>query len=146
MKIVDATLEDRLDFILLAKAFIKESKYPFSLDKDMLYNNYELALQNEGFKLILAKDEDEAVGMLVGAVNSTLFSSDSIAVELAWFLYKDYRGGPTALKMLKMYEDWARGMGCKFATMVDIHQLENLGPLYERKGYTLTEKTYVKEL
>jgi len=48
--------------------------------------------------------------------------------------------------LMQAFEGWAKEVGCKFASMCDMHDLQDLQPLYERKGYKLTEKSYVKEL
>ncbi len=145
-KVRKALSSDSLDFALLAKAFLKESKYPFSLDLAKLLENFEAALKNPDFCLFLLEDEGGLVGMLVGGIASPLFSTDRVATELAWFVDPSYRDGVSAYKLLASYEKWAVDIGCTFVTMIDIDTLESLEPLYTRKGYTLTEKTYVKEI
>lgn len=147
MKVRVAEEEDKLDFALLAKSFLKESKYPFKLDLNKLLENYSEALKASHFCLfLLESDDEEIVGMIVGGISEPLFSSDSVATELAWFVMEDYRDSIGAMKLLKEYEKWAVESGCTFITMVDIDTLESLDSLYTRKGYTLTEKTYVKEV
>jgi len=141
-----ARSSDSLDFALLAKAFLKESKFPFNLDVAKLLENFELAIENPDFCLFLLEDGGDLVGMLVGGIASPLFSKDRVATELAWFVEPEHRDGRAAYKLLASYEKWAKDSGCSFVTMVDIDTLESLEPLYTRKGYTLTEKTYVKEI
>lgn len=142
----EATEEDKLDVILLAKQFLKESKYPFSLDVETLDSNFSNAIDHPNFLILVLEVDKEIVGMLVGATAAPLFSKDLIATELAWFVEKPYRTSRPALKLFKKYEEWAKESGCKFITMVDIDTLADLGDLYTRKGYTMTEKTYVKEI
>ena len=141
-----ATPADRMDFSFLANQFIKESKYPFRVDWDLLLSNYELALNNQEFLVLLLVEDSRPVGMLVGGVSSPLFSKDRVATELAWFVEKDFRKSKGSLSLLSKYEAWAKERGCSFVTMVDIDTLSDLSSLYTRKGYILTEKTYVKEL
>lgn len=145
-KVRKATKEDSLDFAVLAKQFLRESKYPFSVDMEKLMESFTAACDNESFCVFLLEEEGDIVGMLVGGLSSPLFSSDIVATELAWFVERQHRDGRGSLKLFNEYEKWAKEAGSKFITMVDIDTLQSLGSLYSRKGYTLTEKTYVKEI
>lgn len=138
--------EDKFDFILLCKMFSKESKYPFKLDLEKLYNSFDEAINRDDFCVFVYEVDGSLEGMLVGASVAPLFSKDKVATELAWYMNVEHRDGKAALRLLKAYEDWAKKAECKFVTMIDIDTLEDLHSLYERKGYTLTEKTYVKEI
>lgn len=140
-----ATKEDKLEFLVLVKEFLRESKYPFSLSVKKVSENYDKVVEHPDFFVFLSVVNDEVVGFLVAGVTSPLFSEDVVSSELAWFISKDHRGSSESLKLLSSYEDWAKSKGCKFITMVDIDTLESLEGFYKKKGYTLTEKTYVKE-
>lgn len=140
-----ATEADKMSFAFLANQFITESNYPFRIDWDMLLENFSLALKDPNFIILVAEEGNKLTGMLVGGISSPLFSRDKVATELAWFMEKPYRNSKDSLALLSKYEKWAKDSGCSFVTMVDIDTLNSLQQLYERKGYTLTEKTYVKE-
>lgn len=141
-----ATEGDKLDFAFLAKKFLKESKYPFKLNLDKLLESYSQAIVHEDFVILLLEKDSEIVGMLVGGISTPLFSDQRVATELAWYVDPDHRNSKDSVKLLKEYEEWALESGCSFVSMVDIDTLNDLSDLYERKGYTLTEKTYVKEI
>lgn len=141
-----ATEDDKLEFLVLVKEFLKESKYPFSLSVRKLSENYDQVINHPDFSILLSVVDSEVVGFLVAGVTAPLFSDDLVSSELAWFVSKDHRGSRESLKLLSSYEEWAKEKGCKFVTMVDINTLENLEDFYSKKGYTLTEKTYVKEI
>lgn len=146
MIIRKAVEADKVEFAFLAKKFLKESKYPFSLDMDKLLESFGAAINNQDFAVLVMEDDGDLVGMLVGGVAQPLFSLDRVATELAWFVLPEHRDSRHSIKLLKAYEDWAEEVNCKFVTMVDIHTLNDLTALYERKGYSLTEKTFVKEI
>lgn len=145
-RIREATKEDVLDLLVLFKQFSKESGYKYKLDMVTLKENLELAVEAPNFLLSVLEVDGEIVGSLVGAVTTPLFSKDKTATELAWFVEESHRGSSGSLRLIKNYENWAKDKGCKFVTMVDIDSLNNLEQVYKRVGYTLTEKTYVKEL
>jgi len=146
MPIRKATEEDQLDFLILAKKFLKESKYIFSFNQSKLLENYLLAINHDDFLILLAEENGEVVGMLAAGITSPMFSDDKVATELAWFIDKEHRGSSMSLRLIKEYEKWAKGNGCKYTSMMDLDQLNNLQRLYERQGYSLVEKTFIKEL
>lgn len=141
-----ATSKDRDEFVRLANLFLKESQYPFKIDLMKLIQNFLVFVDGPEHIILVNDNGDRLSGMMVGAVTETPFSSERISTEIAWFVEEDERGSKVSLEMLNLYEKWARSQGCTFITMVDIHSLNSLQKLYERKGYTLTEKTYVKEI
>jgi len=138
--------EDALDFILVMKQFLKEAKYTFRVDAKYTQDNFETIAQDENYIVLLVEEEEEIVGFLVGVIGSTLFSKDLIAIELGWYLLPEHRNAKTGLKLVDAFEKWSQNKNCKHVSMVDIDTLKDLKPLYERRGYVLTEKTYVKEL
>lgn len=54
--------------------------------------------------------------------------------------------GAEGLKALKMAEEWMRGRGVKRSLMLDIATMGDLSRLYERLGYRLAERTFIKEI
>jgi len=145
MEVRPATPDDAHEFTVLVKKFVREANYPFKVDMKLTYDNALLILENPDFFLHVVEDEEELVGFLVGALNKTLFSTEVIATELGWYLKPEYRDGRTALKLLKNYEEWAKEQGADFVTMVDIDTVQDLSALYQRRGYELTEKSYVRK-
>jgi len=146
MNVRKATPQDAIELTVLVKQFVKEAKYTVKVDTKLVMENFEKITENPSFFVHVAEHEDSLVGFLVGAVNTSLFSLDAAGVELGWYLDPEHRDGKTAIVLLKKFEDWCVQKKCKHISLADIHTLKSMGGLYERKGYTLTEKTYVKEL
>lgn len=141
-----ATKDDKLEFLLLCKEFLRESSYPFSMSIKKVSENFNAIVDHEQFFVKVIEKEGELVGFLVAGLVSPMFSDDVVSSELAWFVSKEHRGDSDSIKLLVQYEKWAKKQGCKFITMVDIDSLNSLEDFYSRRGYTLTEKTYVKEI
>jgi len=140
-----ATKEDHLDLLLLAKQFLKEYNTNYTIDLTSLSESILTMVEDPNYLVIVLEKNGSVEGLLCAVIGSPFFSADKVASELAWFLSKDARGLKESTSLLDAYEQWAKDKGCKFVTMVDIDTLNNLKPLYESRGYTLTEKTYVKE-
>ena len=71
-----------------------------------------------------------------------------MAVELFWFIRKQYRGGRAAVVLLKKFEGWAASKGCRRVTMVHLENdaSDGLPKFYMRMGYSPLETHYIKEL
>lgn len=141
-----ATKEDHLDLLLLAKQFLKEYNTNYSIDLPSLSESILTMVDDPNFLVLVFEKNRSVEGLLCAAIGSPFFSKDKVSSELAWFLSKDARGHKESTLLIDTYEEWAKSKGCKFITMSDIDSLTNLKPLYESRGYTLTEKTYVKEV
>lgn len=141
-----ATKDDKLEFLLLCKEFLKESSYPFSMSVKKVSENFNVIVDHPDFHVEVIEEKGELVGFLVAGLVTPMFSDDIVSSELAWFVSPIHRGSSDSMRLLSRYEKWAKKKGCKFITMVDIDSLNNLEDIYSRRGYKLTEKTYVKEL
>lgn len=91
---------------------------------------------------------DERDGALVGAILGVLvphfITGQQIATELSWWVDPEHRGA--GLRLMERLEEWARDRGAKFITMVEPPENPRVGQLYERHGYMLLEKSYMKAL
>ncbi len=146
MQVRQAKIQDRDEFVRLANLFLAESSYPIKMNLMKLMTSFLRAIELDEIVLFVAEDGDKLVGMLVGVVNESLFSNDKIASELAWFVEREYRGTSVALRLLAEFEKWAKLQGCSFIAMIDLHRVNNLENMYNKLGYELAEKTYMKKV
>lgn len=80
-------------------------------------------------------------GMLLASCAPHPFAPVKYAFETVWWIDPDFRGGTLAVRMLRDYENWARGKGCAFITMASlVHSPVN----YEKFGYRETETHFIK--
>lgn len=92
----------------------------------------------------------ECNGRLVGALGALLYpdpnDAELVATEMFWFVSKEHRGG--GLKLLAMFEDWAKRQGAKRLAMVHLTGLmpEVLERLYKVRGYRHVESHYIREI
>lgn len=96
--------------------------------------------------LIIAGD---GVGGLLGLKMPLWFDPKTvIAVELAWWLEPEYRSGTVGIRMIDLFEKSAKQAGCHHVSMMLMQNIQpdRVAALYERRGYHLTERVFVKEL
>lgn len=86
---------------------------------------------------VVAYRGDEMVGFFMGYVSEYFFGRDLIATEVLWYVSPSVRGGVLGVRLLRGFEDWARGLGAA-EVCVGIStglMLERTGLLLERRGY-----------
>jgi len=148
-KIRKVTERDILNLSILSKQFAKEAKqngYNLSFKQDKFINSFMSVVNNPDYFYLLAEVDGEAVGFFLGTVYRPLFSDDTIAAEMFWWIDKDHRGHRAAIQMLKSFEDWSKEVGATEVNVSDLQGVKNLDKLYERLGYSRSEVTYKKEL
>jgi hypothetical protein len=141
-----AVLSDSAEFAVLVKQFVKEAKYPMDVDMDLVVANFQAIITLDNFFVRVVEEDGMLAGFLVGALNPTLFSRDVVGVELGWYITPPHRKVKMAFKLQKQFESWCKEQKAAFVSMSDIDTLQDLAPMYERMGYTMTEKTYVRKL
>lgn len=141
----EATTDDIFDLLVLARAFSKEAPAMHKWDKEKTEQMLKSCIAADNCTILVIDKDDEVVGGLVGMVTPLFMSNTVVASELAWFVDKDNRGRE-ALKLVRAFEDWAEANGAEWITMADIEGIANLGKLYGRLGYEVTETAYSKRI
>lgn len=99
--------------------------------------------------LVLLYIDDNIVGFLAGSSQPLVFNpSKIIASETLWWIDADYRNSRYGIKMFDVFEEWASAIG---ASIVAASHFPNevgskISKLYERRGYSVTENAYMKEI
>lgn len=141
-KVRVATPDDYALIKDLCTKFLDNSPY-----KD-LYNSAAISHLVSGFlytpadKIVLLYEDK---GILAGLSSPFLFNPlKKMATELAWWVEPQYRQTSIGKELLDAFEEWAKNTGCELVTMVCLDDL--LGKYYERRGYSLKERAYMKVL
>lgn len=134
-----ATIEDYSAVFAMAKKFAEESPYKDlctitrlrSVVLDCLLSPDRVVFMNEH-------------GMIAGMYTVFIYGSDLNAVELAWWVDPEHRTSGLGKELIQAFEDWAKDNGCKMVTMISLD--DDLGKYYEKRGYKLNERAYLKVL
>lgn len=87
---------------------------------------------------VVAYCEGELVGFFMGYVSEYFFGRDLIASEVLWYVARSVRGGILGVRLLRGFEDWARGLGVS-EVCVGI----STGIAHGRTGELLVRRGYV---
>lgn len=147
------SIADWSDFIgiqeIVAK-FHTESPYAHIPLKHAKVNEIILSfIENKSDRTcILLKDGNKVVGIIAGQITEPVFCDRKIAHEIVWYVLPDYRKSIWSIKLLKAFEYWSENvMKADITQMASVSNdhIDKLQSLYEKRGYKLFEKTYLKE-
>lgn len=139
-----ATVEDTGAVIEMAMAFAKVSPYKdFPMEREKI-EELVLQLMRDRNKtvVILYMHNDKPVGMIAGMSSEMMFSRETIASEVIWWVEPGFRSRKT-LALKEAYEYWAKRIGAKYIQMANLDD-QKIERYYERTGYKLTERAYLK--
>lgn len=98
--------------------------------------------------LLLFADE-KPCGLIIGLKAPFVFGEGDYTCEVMWWVDPEHRKSSGALRLLEAYEYWSKNIAhAHYTQMVALVGVEEdrLGHLYERKGYSPVEITYLKEI
>lgn len=126
--------------------FWQERNMPY--DAETVEELCEMLIKEQHGHISVCTDDDGDVRGFALAFNYQFVFNKNVPMmcELAWYVDPTFREKGIGSKLLERVELVARFRGCKFMTMVSMKHSMDVGPLYEKHGYTQTESTYVKEL
>ena len=138
-----ATIEDLPLVSRMAQSFIESSPYNRHFDMGMVDGVLtQLSTSEDSRKgIVLLYGE---VGMLAGMSSPFIYGPHYMATELGWWVEPDARKSGAGKELIKAFEEWARRVGCTLITMISLD--DTVSQYYEKNGYVLTERAYMKEL
>lgn len=143
-----ATRDDVLQIAALGMRFISKLKLDSRPDVERVAASVGAVLNDKNGVGFVFEKEGQVVGFLLGLAVPIWFDVlDWSAIELAWWVAEDHRGGREAVEMVRAFEAWAARMNVHRVVLSDIEfldQAQPAGPLIERLGYTLHERAFVK--
>lgn len=126
----------------LVMEFIKVSGYLEYSSEDVLDQLITKMIEGPQHERIIILTEG---GFLAGVASQFPFGPHIIASEMAWYVKPDSRGNKEGTQLLEAFEFWAKEKAG--ATMISMTSLSDaIGEIYEKKGYKLYERAYMKVL
>lgn len=137
---------DLEEVVRMARMFHKSSPYAsMAFSEERLIDFFQIYLADKTKMIVILSEQDgKPRGMIVGMADSPHFSDEKAATELAWWMDEEYRRGRDSIDLMKAYEEWARRIGATVTQMALLSSSPDVSKLYEKSGYSLTERTYVK--
>lgn len=138
-----ATTEDVTEILEMSMKFMDGVGYKKYSDEQNIHNLIQSIVTGRQDQMIILLKP--GVGFIAGQVTPFVFGPHYIASEIAWWINEEHRKDGAGAELLEAFEYWAKNVaGC---TMITLTSLDNkVGKVYEKKGYKLYERAYMKEL
>tara|TARA_Y100000361_G_C10929116_1_gene222910 strand:- start:59 stop:514 length:456 start_codon:yes stop_codon:yes gene_type:complete len=140
-----ATRDDFKHIVKLGKLMHEESSYShLEFSEDRLLFTVERNLEDLNSILYIAMEDSEPVGLYAGFVSKYFFSDELVANDVAWYVIPEKRGSQIALRLLDMFQLWAKDRGVsetRLGFTTDIKG-EKFNSLMKKLGYDQVGYTY----
>lgn len=138
-----ATTEDVAEILDMSKQFMSTTGYTKYSDEQTIANLIETIVtgrQDEMIILIIP-----GVGFLAGQSSPFAFGPHLLASEIAWWINEERRKSGAGEELIEAFEYWAKNVArCSIISLTGLD--DQIGKFYEKKGYKLYERAYMKEL
>ena len=144
-----ARYTDAAEVTEVCKMFHAESWQRFAdFDFDRMQQWVTERIDTDDSEIFTAWDNNLLVGCLVGMAYYFPYSKTLVGGDYIWYVVPEYRGGMIGVRLMKMFEEWARGVGavniCTGATS-GINS-ERGALLLQRLGYSPVGTSMQKDL
>jgi len=145
VKVRAATL-DNLPALTLAVSVFAAEAYPNEvMDARHVASFLSATMRNpDGLVALMETDRGMFAGIFVAGLHRNLLTGEPSMGEILFYVDPDARGH--GKKLLSYAEEWARGGGCRRATLCHLESTPRLETAYRRWGYKPLERSYWKEL
>lgn len=134
----------------MAKSFFLSSIYSdkeYDADKinDLIH---ELLHDPTNRVIILGLLEGQPVAQLAATVQPILFNHSRIATEVLWWVDEDHRQSGVGGQLIEAFEYWATKIAkADYIQLCSLNgdNVDMVGKYYEKIGYKLIEKAYLKQ-
>lgn len=99
--------------------------------------------------MCLVSESDQVTGFIIGMIFRCPFNQMvKMASELAWWVKPEFRQSSAGIKLLKALQDSAKENGAESLTMICLETInpDQVQGIYERMGYSQTERAFLRKL
>jgi hypothetical protein len=130
----------------ICAGFDRPDGFNFPFDPAYAASLFSYHLANKDAVCIIHDVDGVAQGLLMGTAFSHPYGPVRVSKDSMWFIDPAHRGGTAAVRMLDMFETWARERGCSFGGIVGMGDDPNIKKLLARRGYRVAETVFIKAI
>lgn len=143
----NATEQDIQAILDLSREFWKFTRYTEAFDEETTLPMIILSMDHD---LMLVNEVDGRVNGFLAAIKAPLLASSEAmqAVELAWYIEPQKRGGAIGIRLIQEMETKAREQGIKYFNMASMQSSmpDVINRMYDKMDYVHSETIYTKIL
>lgn len=144
-----ATTHDADALFIMARKFVAFAPYRDSLTVTDDELRAIITYFTDNATVFVADESGIAIGMLVAVIAPVWYApSCKVATELAWWVEPEYRNRTTAIRLIQVFERWAKDEGAMMCSMsnLEINDGGRVLSMLDRMGYRLTEQSHTKRI
>lgn len=138
----NATGQDVPVLIKLVKALHTSANMMVPVDDDIVRSTLQTLIVRPSGLLLVAGERPNA--FLAASVGHTTVSSAPVAQEHGWYASPEAKGA--GLRLLILYERWAKEQGCRFIRMSTPPENTRAAHVLEQRGFSLSEQAWAKAI
>ena len=141
--------KDIAPLVKIGSIMHKEGSFKkINYSKEKVFATIKHSLTSDKMAFFVAKDDDGYAGMMGGFILEYPISFDKYATDFLLFIKKEKRGGDTAIKLLNLFEDWAKGKNVKEIRLGSSNgvDIEKVRGFYEWQKYETIGHIFRKEI
>lgn len=145
----EATQDDLPQVLELCRAFFLSSDWArdATFDDGVVFASLWDMLSTTTAHLLVIERGGVVVGGCGAQIQQIMFSIETQATELFWFVMPEARHSPESLELFVCMETWAREAGVQYMTMgALVTTPPKVRDLYLRAGYRESQTTFIKRL
>lgn len=142
------TIEELPLCVPFGEAFFQEFSLRGIFSPSHFLNVWTRFIEQLGAVVLGLYREDELIGGLGALISPDVFTGETVATEMFWYIGQEHRSGTGALRLLRAFESWGSERGVSEVRLSHFMMKNNnvLQTLYEHRGYRLIEQGYQKRL
>lgn len=135
----------------LALRMHAESNYLELEPSEVMFRKFVSAmigLNGEQARILVAERDSKLIGFHIGYIANPFWSMDRIGHDAMMYIDQDHRGGMTAMRLIKAFEDWAVQQGAKqIRPGISVGgPIDRVARLYHAAGYQTAGYSFVKNV
>lgn len=139
-RIRNAKGQDIPAIIEMVRALHTVTGQPLEFEKEVVRRTLQDLILRPSGLLLVAGDEPDA--FIAASVGYASVSSAPVAIEHGWYAAPSAKGA--GLRLLILYERWAKEQGCAFCRMCSPPNNESAARLLEKRGFSVSELAWCK--
>lgn len=128
----------------LLTAFVEESVY----DRPVNVEGLKKTVESPSTLTIVVYDDEKPAAIFMGYAYSHPMFHAKFSADIILYVSPDYRGMPISVKLIKMYQEWARERKVDYITIgqsTGIGDMDRVRNFYEKLGFKSTGFNCLKE-
>lgn len=140
---------DLTELVRLGRLMHAESNYAPLVFSEVVYRHFlQAVIDHDNGCVLVAERNHGLIGVYIGVVANAFFSTDKVANDVLLYVEPHFRGGMTAMRLIKAFEQWAVEQGAvQIRPGISVGgEIDVAARLYRAAGFETAGYAFLKNL